>query len=152
MKLAFTGHRPDKLGGYKSCPTHVRLQSLIALAIQETRATQVISGMALGVDQWAAREAVKLGVPFVAAIPFVGQEKVWPEQSQAEYKTLLDLASEIVVVSPGEYSRKKMQVRNEWMVDRCDVLVAVFDGSKGGTANCVKYAEQVKKPVLRITP
>jgi uncharacterized phage-like protein YoqJ len=43
-----------------------------------------------------------------------------------------------------------MQIRNEWMVDRCDKLIAVWDGSKGGTGNCVDYAKSVNKDIFRI--
>ena len=36
-----------------------------------------------------------------------------------------------------------MPTRNEYMVDLADKIIAVWDGSNGGTANCVKYAEKV---------
>ena len=45
-----------------------------------------------------------------------------------------------------------MQKRNEYMVDLADRVIAVWDGSKGGTANCVKYAEKVGKEIIRIEP
>lgn len=38
------------------------------------------------------------------------------------------------------------------MVDRCDRLIAVWDGSNGGTGNCVKYAKEVGKPIVVINP
>jgi uncharacterized phage-like protein YoqJ len=41
------------------------------------------------------------------------------------------------------------QRRNEFMVDAADVLAAFFDGSPGGTANCVLYASKVGKKVVR---
>jgi uncharacterized phage-like protein YoqJ len=43
-----------------------------------------------------------------------------------------------------------MQLRNIWMVDHADEVWAFWDGSKGGTANCVKYAERVNKPVRNL--
>ena len=45
-----------------------------------------------------------------------------------------------------------MQERNEWMVNNCDVLIAVWDGTSGGTANCVKYAESLQLDIRRINP
>lgn len=45
-----------------------------------------------------------------------------------------------------------MQKRNEYMVDLADRVIAVWDGSKGGTATCVKYAEKVGKEIIRIEP
>ena len=45
-----------------------------------------------------------------------------------------------------------MQKRNEYMVDRCDKLTALWDGSSGGTGNCVKYAIKQNKNILTIVP
>ena len=45
-----------------------------------------------------------------------------------------------------------MQKRNEYMVDLTDKVIAVWDGSKGGTGNCVRYAEKCGKEIIRILP
>jgi hypothetical protein len=41
-----------------------------------------------------------------------------------------------------------------YVVDHCDVLIAVWDGkpsaSRGGTAEIVRYALQQDRPVLRV--
>lgn len=104
--------------------------------------------MALGVDQDFAQISIELAIPFTAALPFIGQEDRWPESSRKYYEWLLERADDVVVVSPGGYSAAKMQVRNEWMVDNCDHLVAVWDGSEGGTGNCVRYAWYTVGPAL----
>lgn len=146
MKVAFTGHRPDKLGGYRiPNPTFNFVTRRIHEELVILRPSLVISGMALGVDQWAAEIAYDLGIPFLAAIPCEGQERMWPEESKIRYKSLLSKASDVVVVSPGKYSPYKMQVRNKWMVDSCDLLLAVWDWSEGGTANCIKYAQSLQR-------
>jgi uncharacterized phage-like protein YoqJ len=106
----------------------------------------------LGIDQWAASIAHKLHIPFLAAIPFEGQENAWPESSRKIYRILRKLATEEVIVSQGGYSADKMQVRNIWMVDNCDKLIAVWDGTKGGTGNCIEYAKSVKKDIYYIDP
>jgi uncharacterized phage-like protein YoqJ len=153
MIVSFAGHRPDKLGGYKlPNPTYLKVCRDINWLLKELNPEKIISGMALGVDQWAAHIAYKLGIPFVAAIPFEGQELAWPEASQKTYRILRKLASEEVIVSPGGYSADKMQVRNIWMVDNCDSLIAVWDGSKGGTGNCVEYAKSVDRKIYQIDP
>lgn len=92
------------------------------------------------------------GIPYVAAIPFVGQESKWPEMAQKRWRFLLGKAAEVEVVCKGGYAPEKMQKRNEWMVDHGDVLLAVWDGTAGGTANCVRYAEKRKKRIVRINP
>lgn len=149
MILAATGHRPDKLGGFTPA---VRMQLLkVAMAhLELRRPAAVISGMALGWDQAWAMAAATLNIPFIAAVPFAGQEAVWPAGSQDTYRVLLGLASEVVTVSQGGYTARKMQRRNEWMVDRADGIVALWDGTFGGTHNCLLYAEKKAKPVRNL--
>jgi uncharacterized phage-like protein YoqJ len=153
MIVAFTGHRPDKLGGYKlPNSTYLRVCQKIDAKLKELKPEKVISGMALGIDQWAAFIAHKQKIPFIAAVPFFNQECKWPQSSQETYRKLIKLAVEIVIVSEGGYSAAKMQIRNEWMVDHCDKLIAVWDGTDGGTGNCVKYARAIKKEIIYIDP
>jgi uncharacterized phage-like protein YoqJ len=105
---------------------------------------QSVSGMALGFDQWAAEVCIDYGIPFQAAVPFVGQEAIWPEQAQVRYRELLGKAQSVVIVSEGGYTADKLQRRNEYMVDLlvgpADRLVGWWDGTPGGTRNCVRYA------------
>lgn len=144
LVVAGTGHRPDKLGGFSS-QVEGRLEALASAALARFKPDVVISGMALGWD-WALAEAsLKAGIPLIAAIPFVGQERRWQQESQRRYAEILAKAV-VVIVSPGGYSHKAMQVRNEWMVDRCHRLLALWDGSSGGTANCINYAVTVNRP------
>ena len=146
MIVAGTGHRPNKLGGYTR-DARTRLFNTAIRSLEHLRPTKLISGMALGWDQALARACVELNIPFIAAVPFAGQETVWPAASQREYRELCEAASDFIIVSPGGYSAAKMQIRNEWMVDHCDRVLALWDGSPGGTRNCVDYAKTVNKPI-----
>jgi len=114
--------------------------------------TAAISGMALGVDTYFVQVCLELGIPFTAAIPFVGQESKWLPIQQKLYQYLLARAAKIVYVCEPGYERWKMQARNEWIVDHSDHMIAVFDGSPGGTANAVLYAHKVNCPITRINP
>jgi uncharacterized phage-like protein YoqJ len=153
MIVSFCGHRPNKIGGYKlPNPMYVDICRDIDWLLRELNPDKVITGMALGVDQWAAYIAYKLKIPFIAAIPFEGQELAWPGQSQRTYNILRKLADKEVIVSEGGYSAEKMQTRNKWMVDHCNTLIAIFDGSKGGTGNCVNYAQSINKNIYLIDP
>ncbi len=148
-----TGHRPPKIGGYD--PSNPLRQAIIAelkWSLSRLKPTRVITGMALGVDQDMARLCVEHGIPFIAAIPCAGQEKTWPEHSKKEYQVLLGLAHRIVEISALEYHPSLMQRRNEWMVNNCNVLVAVWDGTPGGTANCYQYAMKAGREIHRIDP
>lgn len=138
MKLAFTGHRPAKLGGYDD-KTNILLCKFARTILRRYKPRQVISGMALGWDTAVAESAILLDIKTIAAIPFVGQESKWPVAAQESYRELLKKCH-VKVVSPFGYAVYKMQKRNEWMVDHCNLLIALWDGSEGGTANCVRYA------------
>jgi uncharacterized phage-like protein YoqJ len=143
---AGTGHRPDKLGGYGPSA----FAALVRIArswIEGAQPRGVISGMALGWDQALAQAAVDAGVPFVAAVPFSGQESAWPAGSQEQYRRLIARAKRVAVVCDGGYAAWKMQRRNEWMVDKADAIVAVWNGTPGGTKNCLVYAAAKQRPV-----
>ncbi len=153
MIISGTGHRPFKIGGF-TIPNKIFnyvCRSTEEILLKE-KPDKIITGMALGFDVYLAQIAYKLRIPFIAAIPFIGQEGKWPDSSQKLYTRLLSLADEVVVVSQGTYSPEKMQIRNEWMVDHSDKVLACFDGSNGGTGNCVKYARSIGKEIIIINP
>jgi len=155
VNIAFTGHRPNKLGGYDnnsnlSKPLKTRLSTIfISRNFQQPI---IITGMALGVDTWAAEFAIKNNIPFHAYVPFVGQEKMWPAESQAHYKQIKECAKTVTYVCGPGYAAWKMQKRNEAMVDACDILIAVWDGTTGGTYNCIQYAKSKGKEIINIHP
>ena len=129
------------------------IKTEILKTLAKENPTELISGMALGIDTLFALIALEKGIPLVAAIPCDGQERMWPAGSQQQYYMILQnpLVTK-VVVSPGPYATWKMQKRNEWLVDNSDKLIAVYDGSGGGTGNCVQYAEKVGREIIRINP
>jgi uncharacterized phage-like protein YoqJ len=45
-----------------------------------------------------------------------------------------------------------MQKRNEWMTDNSKYIIAVWDGTKGGTGNCVNYGKKVNKLITSLHP
>jgi uncharacterized phage-like protein YoqJ len=149
----FTGHRPNKLGGYnENNPTMIdvkrRLDNAITQAIKAGY-TEFISGMALGIDMVAAEIVLSKkkeyeDIRLIAAVPFEGQEGKWPEQSQERWRKVISQADEVVLVCEPGYAAWKMQKRNAWMVDHSQAVIAVWDGTKGGTGNCVEYAKKAK--------
>lgn len=148
--VAAAGHRPDKLQGGHSLVTRRALGAVAVQHLHYNRPTRVISGMAQGWDQAVAGACVTLGIPFIAAVPFEGQEQVWPAEAQERYFRLLGHAEEVVYVSeyPGA---RAMELRNRWMVDRADEILALWNGNVGGgTANCIHYAGQRGVPVTNV--
>lgn len=150
--IAATGHRPGRLGGY-GYDVQTRLLDLARRhLLGGWQPERVIVGMAQGWDWAMARAAIALEIPVTAAVPFHGQEMLWPAHVQREYRGLLDECDEVVVTSnaPGGFEPYKMQLRNQWMVDNCTDVVALWDGGQGGTCNCVRYAKRVCRPVVNL--
>lgn len=143
------GHRPRKLGGYTP-EVEAKLLAFAAHALARLRPREVVSGMALGWDMALAEAAVNLGIPFVATIPFEGQERTWPAASQERHQRLLRSARIKVVVGSALDINLALSNRNEWMVDVSDMVIALWDGSSGGTRNCVKYAQTKGRPVTNL--
>lgn len=156
MQLGITGHRPQKLGkGFNDHKFHRQIKKKILLKMQELPVEVVITGMALGVDQWAAEAAIKCGIPFVAAVPFKNQDFKWSSKFRQHYAWLLSKAVRTVLVDreegyiceyapPDVYSSSKMMTRNRWIIDQLtdqDVLMAVGNLSReSGTWHCVNVA------------
>lgn len=153
MRIAVTGHRPNKLGNEYSMegPISDYLTYEFEKILIEYAPKIAVSGMALGVDQIWAIAALHKGINVIAAIPFIGQELAWSEESQWMYQQILlhKRVTPTYICDPG-YAAWKMQKRNEWMVDHSTFLVAAWDGSPGGTSNCVKYAQKQGKKIIRI--
>lgn len=157
MIIAGTGHRCDKLPNKQTGytlpnPTYNYICQEVEKVLLQHQPEKVISGFAQGFDQYLAHVTIKLGIPLIAAIPFVGQEKIWPAASQLKYNKLLSQAAEVVIVSAGGYTASKMQIRNCWMADRCDKLLACWNHSAGGTSNCIDYAKSISKDIIYIDP
>lgn len=162
MILGGTGHRNDKFSlppdvphasGFDELnPLRLWIQARAEHYIRELRPLYVISGMAIGFDQDLAEVCVRIKQPFIAAVPFVGQEKKWSWPTQRRYHQLLKLACEVIVTSPGGYSRDAMLIRNMFMVDHSNAMLAAFDGTAGGTSHTVHYAHRVNCDVIRINP
>lgn len=149
----FTGHRPNKLKGYNpkdNSEMLFKLRDIIVDHIENKNVETFISGMALGIDMWAARIVLKLkekhpNIKLICAIPCNNHSGKWIEESKREWKEICDKADKVHYVSEENYTSWCMQKRNEYMVDSSDYIIAVWDGSKGGTGNCVNYA--IKKDV-----
>lgn len=153
-RCCFTGHRPEKLS-WPEKEVIAWLDAEIRKAIDDGFVT-FISGMARGVDIWAAEIVLRLrdeGKPIhlVCASPFEGFERSWSDDWRQRYSEVTRRADVVKFVCKS-YSRSCFQIRNEWMVDRSARVIAVFHGQQGGTKNTIRYAEHnqldIKYPKL----
>lgn len=151
-RCCFTGHRPEKLQAPEGVVT-AALEKEIRQAIADGF-NVFITGMARGVDIWAAEIVLRLrdtgeAVRLICACPYQGFERGWKQSWQKRYQAILSAADLVRFICPG-YSRSCFQRRNEWMVDHAARVIAVWNGQPSGTKNTIDYAVKVGVPYIRI--
>lgn len=173
--ITFTGHRPNKLYGYdlkdeRYLKLNKFLESILEKKILEEGYDTFISGGALGFDTVAFLSVKNLKKRYphiknIIAIPFEKQHIKWSQKDQEIYLIMKDIADEIIYVDTirgynrtntpeGLYNANKLKIRNEYMVDNADLLIALWDKDyRSGTGHCVRYAQKkLKNPILVINP
>ena len=159
----FTGHRPQNLpwGFNESDPRCIALKVRLKKAIRqviEYGVTHFITGMALGVDQWAAELVLELqrmyadcGITLEAVLPCEDQAKKWRREDIERYQKILKRC-DIVLPLQKSYSPGCMDRRNRYMVDHSQFVIAVWDGQPSGTGGTVRYAKSLGKTVIVLAP
>lgn len=149
--VCFSGHRPEKLpdGGSDSSQVIRTIKSILYKEIldsAENGCTAFITGLARGVDLWAGEMVMELkarGMPLklIAAAPYRGHGNSFKGRDRFILGNILLKADEVVYISEN-YSRECMRLRNEYMVDRSDKLIAVVSDYRSGTGQTIRYAER----------
>lgn len=150
-RCAFTGHRPEK-----TTRPVTEIQEALRASICQSVAdgfNVFITGMARGVDLWAAEIVLDLrkekDLKLICAIPFEGFEVRWSKEWLNKYRYVLDQADFTYVVGKN-YSYDIFSRRNIWMVNHAKRIIAVYDGTPGGTRNTIAYANQSNVEVILI--
>lgn len=151
-RVCFTGHRPEKLSEAESV-VRTKLEDAIRSSVEDGYFV-FISGMARGVDIWAAEIVLKErehnpAIKLICASPYKGFEGSWSSDWQKRYNDIMNAADLVRFICPG-YSRTCFQIRNEWMVDHSARVIAVYNGEKGGTRNTIKYAKKHNVDIIMI--
>ena len=163
MRVSFTGHRPDKITGWKEAKGEVEIAIRKALSgeivrlVREEGADTFLSGMAPGVDLWAADEVLRLrgegqigaDVLLVLAVPYPNFERSFRAEWRELYGDVLERADEVVYVSAG-YHYGCYTRRNDYLVEMADVVLAYYEGSEGGTRYTIRKAEKGGKRVVNL--
>jgi uncharacterized phage-like protein YoqJ len=159
----FTGHRPAKLSfGYdEESPDCLRLRVRLLSLIDEMRmkgVTSFLSGMAQGVDILAAEAVIDIRrtypqdkIRLIAAVPYEGQADKWSEAYRERYFNILAKADEVITLQ-RRYTDHCMLDRDHYMVDASAYMIAVYNGSKGGTKYTVDYAISKGLDITIINP
>lgn len=143
-RCCFTGHRPEKLNVSEK-EVKALLEIAIDKAVQDGFVT-FITGMARGVDTWAAeivleKKKKNKDLHLICALPhpnFDTNRSIVEKMKFAKILKKADLIREI----NNHYFTGCYQVRNEWMVDRSNRVISVFNGQKSGTKNTIDYAKR----------
>lgn len=173
LKIAFTGHRPDKLpGGYdwesdsnqKLCYV---IEKVVSYLVSKQPSFCLYTGGALGVDQMVVYHfcGLQLDKPMKQhmALPYAPEilTSKWNQRSKDAFNHLMQQVDEITIVDQlplydftkvEGYKKEKLQIRNQFLVDQSHLLIAVWDGSPSGTKNCIDYALNCGKIVIMINP
>ncbi|MDD4002611.1 MAG: SLOG family protein [Clostridia bacterium] len=160
-KICFTGYRPHKMpfdmnekdkDFLEFC---FKAQKLIEAQI-ELGNKYFISGMAQGSDLVLAEIVIKLkqkypDVFLECALPFRHQSKKWTEKFKSAYDSIINKCDKITIISE-KYTALCFMQRNKYMVDCCDIVIAVYDGKKGGTHFTCQYAQKKGRQIIILNP
>lgn len=161
MICCVTGHRPKGFPFPRNKENELyklylkNLKKEIKILIGEGY-DHFISGMADGADSDFAVCVAELrqsgySIILEAALPYpVQKRKNENSVSENSRKDLLGKCDVVVEVSPY-FFRGCMHKRNRYMVDKADVILAIWNGEDhGGTWSTIKYANLRKKEIRYI--
>ncbi len=145
----FTGHRPHKMpwGNNEDDPRCARFKQRMFEAISDAYTDgykHFLCGMATGCDLWFCETLLAMK-PFLkdltveAVLPCETQAEHWNERDRNRYYTLLKDCDKTTTLQTA-YTPDCMTKRNIYMVDHSKLLLAAFNGSRGGTMHTVNYA------------
>jgi hypothetical protein len=149
--IGVTGHR-----SFEMADTTQRVERLLDEII-DARRPVVVSSLAEGADRVVADLVLArphAGLAVVLPLPADDYERDFATNaSVAEFRALLARAETVeTVVVPADASRDQAYERaGHRVVERCEVLIAIWDGSRsrgrGGTAEIVEHARRVGRRV-----
>ena len=133
---AITGHRSLPIG-FDREKVKQFLRTLIEKGVEK-----FYNGLAIGFDLLTAELIVELKreypkVKLYGCVPFYGQERYYNQEDKLRYQRLLNCCEEVTVLNE-EYHKGSYFQRNDYMIEKADVLFAYCKEEKGGTAYTVR--------------
>lgn len=155
FKVMITGNRPFKMDKDKAFIAKRKmfdyLQYLKSIYGDELL---VLTGMALGPDQWAAEICTDLKIKFDAYLPFQDQDARWTWHEQQYYEKLLRSAKNIFIAEMNTpVGGQAYHKRNDMLVNDCNYAIAVFNGDyQSGTGSTIRKLERANKQYVNVYP
>ena len=123
---------------------------------ESTPPLRVVTSLAAGSDQLVALEVLRSGGHLDAVIPSSKYETTFSRHDLPSFEQLLARADSVTRLDFPEPSELAYWKAGQMIVDRCDVLVAIWDGQAarglGGTGDVVRYAREMHKDVRVVWP
>lgn len=158
----FTGHRPQKLpwGFNENHPKCLEMKQNLSTEIENAIKSgyEVFwCGMALGFDMICAETVLNLKkkhphIKLFGAVPCKNQDAFWKKDQKLRYQNLLSQLDGVRCVYNEYKGVECMHERNHFMIDSSSLVIALFDGKPGGTAQTVNYAKSQGKEVIELRP
>jgi hypothetical protein len=139
-RIGFTGHQ-----GLTSSTRRDVAAAISGLVTQSTEPLVGLTSLAEGSDQIFAFSILAAGGQLHVVIPCQGYEQTFATGDvRNTYTALLSLATAVTALPHAEPSEDAYLAAGQHIVERCDTLIAVWDGrpavGKGGTGDIVDYA------------
>ena len=159
---AFTGHRPQNFPwGYDEadirCMTLKKTLAKQIVKLVDDGYTDFFSGMAEGVDTWAALAVLTLKkenpvLKLHCVLPYEGQADKWSDPARELYHSILEQSDSVEYISRDYYDGCMLD-RNCRLIKLAGLLLAVYSGTRrSGTGATVSYARKMDREIIVIDP
>ncbi len=139
--------------GHQAIPDEARdhIVSVLTEVAEAHRGGEVVSSLAAGADQLFVTIALAHDFALRVLIPSADYESTFDAAGRAGFEELLGRARSVIRLAYAEPSEEAFMAGGVAVVDRCDLLIAVWDGEPsrglGGTADVVEYARDQGREV-----
>ena len=150
---SFTGHRVI-LEKHKRSAYDLLLRA-IGFAYEKGVRT-FLAGGALGFDTLAAQAVISFRMShpdarLVLVLPCKNQAEKWSESEVSAYEYTLTASDEIIYTA-DEYYDGCMKVRNAYLAENCDILIAYVGRKMSGAGQTLRMAEKLSKEIYNLYP
>jgi hypothetical protein len=144
MKIGVTGHQSIP----EAATRYIRNCIQESLKQHASEALVCISSLAVGADQLVAEMVLNQGGDLHVVVPSEGYSLTFETlEDRQRFEQLKERAKKVEVLRFSEPSNQAFLAAGRAIVDRCDRLIAIWDGERargiGGTADVVAYAKDV---------
>jgi hypothetical protein len=162
LRIGVTGHRHlhnERMLARQVTRAVERIRKLAPSSPYTEVVFSVVSPLAEGADRLVAREVLKdEGAHLEVPLPLPRHEYMRDFESDASKREFDELATrsrEVTLLASTGSREDASQRLGRYVVDRCDVLIALWDGKAsqgpGGTAEVVSYARHRNVPLIWIS-